>query len=320
MPADELNSIEKAVLKTLAYFDLSDYPLTEREAWQWLHGSQTTSKIPFSEVTAALGNLLVKTRVSSARGFYFLPGREATVSTRLERYQLAERKFRRFCRVSKLLALIPFVRLVASCNTLAYSNSRDAGDLDVFLITKAGHIWTTRLIGAGLMQLLGLRPKPGQEQDKVCLSFAVTENSLDVKNLAIDDDIYLRYWLNQLIPVYMEEKYYIKLVQENMWLRQHLPNFTAYRLNERRRVKLGYVAKDFKTGIEKILSRRFGAWLERQAKNYQMNKMPDGLKKLANKSTAVVVNDNVLKFHDQDRRQLFRDQYFARLKTLGLEN
>lgn len=320
--------LEQAILKTLIYFDLFDFPLTAWEVWQWLDwptvalnekvgfGKVSLGKVSFGAVKNSLKSL--ETRVASARGFYFLPGREANVASRLERYLLAERKFRKFRRAAKVLAALPFIRSVAVCNTLAYSNSRDQGDMDVFIIAQSGRIWTARFLGTSLMQLFGLRPRPGQEQDKICLSFWVTDRALDLKPLAIEQDVYLRYWLNQLVPVYMENKYFIKFLQSNLWLRQQLPNFLVYRANSRRRVRLGPFTKRVKRWLEGVLGSWKGEWLEGRLKNLQLKMMPAGLKKMANKSSAVVINDQVLKFHDQDRRAYFRGQYLEKLRKLGI--
>ena len=47
---EELNNLEKAILKTIAYYDIFDYPLTALEVGQWLW----QYKGPFSETIFCL--------------------------------------------------------------------------------------------------------------------------------------------------------------------------------------------------------------------------------------------------------------------------
>ena len=42
--------------------------------------------------------------------------------------------------------------------------------------------------------------------------------------------------------------------------------------------------------------------------------MPENLKNLANKSDGVIVNDDILKFHDNDKRKYYRDKFLNHYK------
>src|SRR5512141_1035817 len=115
-------SLRRSLLATLAYFDLSDYPLTLTELKRYRYRfpeDRADEKRPLADMLAALEAVGARTR----EGYWFLPGREAIVATRQRRYRLAEAKFRKARVVARFLRLLPPVRMVAVCNSLAVSNA-----------------------------------------------------------------------------------------------------------------------------------------------------------------------------------------------------
>jgi hypothetical protein len=52
-----------------------------------------------------------------------------------------------------------------------------------------------------------------------------------------------------------------------------------------------------------------GSLVERASKSIQMKKLPARIKELAGKDEGVAISDNVLKFHDEDRRREYRERW-----------
>jgi len=314
-----MNSIEKAIISTLSYFDIFDYPLTAMEIWKWLyvdyglrttdHGPRTTDYGPRSVRLVDIQEILdssdfLKQRVESKNSFYYLKGRDEIVTTRAERYSLAERKYYKIKRVIRILRFVPFVKMIAVCNTLAYNNSRRQADIDLFIITKRRRVWQSRFWVAGFLALFKLRPRPGQTQDAICSTFFVDEESLNLEKLAFENDIYLSYWIRQVVPVY-DEGVYQKFIKDNLWVKERLPNSLLVSPSSRRFIK--------KISWLKWLFNIIGFFLpESLFKNYQLKVMPSRLKEMANKDSRVVINDHMLKFHDNDRRQQFLQSWQTR--------
>src|SRR3989304_4895470 len=98
------------------YFSLFDFPLTNVEAWYW----QWQSSEPLS---------------------VDVQSRPAAWRERQTRFILAERKYRLAGKVSRWLRFIPFIRLIAICNTLAINHSREAADIDFFIVTARRRVW-----------------------------------------------------------------------------------------------------------------------------------------------------------------------------------
>ncbi|MFA5134249.1 MAG: hypothetical protein WC505_00470 [Patescibacteria group bacterium] len=304
-----MDPLEKAIIATLSYFDVFDYPLTAVEIWKWLYVSSADG-VP---VQAAVGDVVgaleerekIRQRVDFKDGFYFLKGRGETVEKRMDRYRLAERKFHRALRVVSLLRRMPFVKMIGICNTLAYSNSRREGDIDLLIVTKRRRVWQVRFWVTGFLKLSNMRPRPGRTEDTICPSFFVDEDHLDLSGLALENDIYLPYWVSQVVPVY-DEGIYRTFIASNAWIHRAIPNVLPYVPTARRRRKRVKLWKYF-------ISAACAPLPEQLFKRYQLRVMPKRLRELANRDSRVVVQDYMLKFHDNDRRAYFYDQWKQRL-------
>jgi len=165
--------------------------------------SQTVS-CPRDEVLAALESLLVESLVVEREGRIGL----AVVFDELlesayacERFQ--PRKRRRAMKVAAWLSRWNAVRFVALANTTALGDARDEGDLDFFVVVQDGTLWSTRLFLGGVFKLLGMLPSDGRTRDTVCLSYFITDKSLDLSRHLLDgDDPYYRYWFLSLLPLF----------------------------------------------------------------------------------------------------------------------
>ena len=138
-----MTNIEKSIIQTLAFFDIFSYPLTESEIWKWLY--KPGKKVALSEIKNVLEDSEFLTdKVSKVEGFYSLKDRENTCYRRKQNNNVAEHKYRRAIRLAKLYRFIPFIRMMAVCNSLAISNAKEDSDIDFFIITKKNKIWLAR--------------------------------------------------------------------------------------------------------------------------------------------------------------------------------
>ncbi|XOU94067.1 MAG: hypothetical protein ACNFW9_04445 [Candidatus Kerfeldbacteria bacterium] len=301
-----MKDLEKAIIDTVAYFDIFDYPLTDMEIWKWLvFNNDEIKSVSLFDVKSILSDSdYLQSKIEFSQGHYFFRGRKDIINIRRQRYSLAEKKYRRALNVIKILRFAPFVKMVAICNTLAFSNSRDESDIDLFIVTKRNRVWQSRFWVAGFLKLFKMRPSNNKSKDTICSSFFVDEDHLNLEKFSIKNDIYLLYWITQIIPVYNYD-IYDKFVSANTWTKKILPN--TLQINPVKKRSLSKV-KLFKVIIDFVLT----FFPEKIFKNYQLKIMPANLSKLANKDTRVVVNDNVLKFHDNDRREIFLQKWETR--------
>lgn len=300
MENKDQNILDGAIVRTVAYFDIFDYPLTEVEIYRFLFGH--TEDGCARKINQSLAKGLPG--IEEKKGFYFLPGRAEIINTREERAGWSERKFALARRVAFLFRLIPWIRFVGVANIMGQKNLREDGDIDFFIITEAKKIWLTRFFANVITQLLGLRPKPQDVRDKICLSFFVSEDALNLEKLMLPGDIYFIYWLVGLEPVYQAGGIYGRLLAANLWIKKYLPNWHPQLLPEdRKKSRLYHGIIDFFLGSSEAFFKKI-----------QLRLMPEEIRREANRSTNVIINDEVLKFHTNDRRQLFKDRWNKKIK------
>lgn len=302
--------LEQSIVKTITWFDLFDFPLTAWEVWKflWMHTAA------YAEVVDCLNSQTTSGSIASAEGFYFLPGRQDTVYTRKDRYVLAERKFKKLMRVATWLTWLPWIRMIAVCNTLGYSNAREDSDIDLFIITCPRCVWITRFFSVSFLKLFKLRPiltrtsgKPENRRDKIDASFFVDEDHVNLASLALSPDIYLVYWIQQLVPIYDTGNYYDAFISANNWVKEFTPHLQTYTPSYRRRIKpTSRTWRQFIIKTTTRLDERFYRWVE-------LKIMPKNLKNIANTNSNVIISDHVLKFHDQDRRAYYKDMWTKKL-------
>ncbi|MDD5110113.1 MAG: hypothetical protein PHI63_02765, partial [Patescibacteria group bacterium] len=270
------------------------------EVWKFLWGQKAEA----SEIFEVLDSLVEQGKIERVHGYYCLSGRSEIIHTRWQRYLLAEPKYKRALRTARFLRFVPSVLTVAVCNNLAYSNGKAESDIDLFIIVRRGRIWLTRLLVTAVVQLLGLRRHGKKVTDRCCLSFYLTDEHLDISDLALpESDPYLYYWISTLAPIYDREGTFEKFWQANAKLLQHIPNAHPKFVSHRRNV--GRIFSHSRAAT------KFGGWLDASAKRLQQRKMKH---RPAHPSadTSVVISDSILKFHEEDRRELFRKQWMER--------
>lgn len=301
--------LEAAILQVVTYFSLFKYPLSQWEVWSFL-----PHKAEILVVRQLLEQLVANGKLVKKWGYYFLPGQEAAVECRQQRYPAAIRKLKLAQRVANWLRWLPGVQFVALANLMGAYNLRAGGDIDLFIITRPGCLWVCRFWAALGLQLLGLRPTPENRRDKICLSFWLSSNNLRIDRFKLPDeagcpDWYYIYWLANLRPLVEQGVSYQKIIKQNPWLKTYLPNWRPGSYN--------LVANLITEKLAPIGS-MVAAWLsgpwEKTLAYWQQRFLPLAVKVLMNQDQRVVVNDQVIKLHTVDRRRHFRERLLVALE------
>src|SRR3989344_2722404 len=270
-----MTELARSIVSTIAYFDLFSFPLTTLELWRWLHSDRSQSgctlhaaRCTLSEIDRSLReDLDIRSRLLTQGGFWFLRGRGEIVAERLRRQRIAERKYARASRVSRLLSGIAGVRTAA-----------------------------------GLLDLLGLRPSNDRSRDAICLSFLVSDDALNLSALALPNDPYLAHWVASLVSIYDNGGIYDAFWKANEWILDLLPNAWNRQTIERAARPLFPIPTPPDTF----------------ARKYQWKRFPPLIREMMNLDSRVVVNDYMLKFHTNDRREEFRDRWIEKCREMNL--
>jgi len=318
-------NLEEAITEVIAFFDLFDYPLTAFEIWQYC---RVKSKL--AEVISVLDNKndagFLKI-IDSLEGFYFLNGRSNIIKIRKDRYNYTDKKFKRAVMIVRIFKIIPWLKMIAVGNLIGAHNLKKESDIDLFIVVEKGRIWISRFFCVLIAKFLGLRPKPGNERDKICLSFFISEDQMDLSGLMLDNnlgdssaefipqiaglqnkDIYFIYWLAGLTSVYNQDDTYKKFIGANNWIKADLPNWQPGEPSYNRQVGRGF-SKFYHDVVDMLLG-----GTEKIFTKIQLKLMPLKLKEIINKDTRVVVNDKILKLHVKDRREEYKEKFKKKLK------
>jgi len=310
-----LSPLEKSILATVSYFDIFNYPLTSFEIYKYLlspNGHELNAT--FFEIKKTLdGYSSLQKKIQTREGFYFLSGRESIISTRKERYIIAEEKFRQAKRFIKFLSKLPFINSIYICNSLSYSNARPESDIDLAIICRPKTIWLVRMLAAGLTDFLRKRPAEDNLKNKICLSFYTCIDNLSMEKYQSEcPDVHFIYWQSQFLPIYVgNENIFFK---NNTWSKKYLPNQINQSVNQKRAI---INQSKMKKHCENLICDAIIKYLNKKAKKYQLKIMPARLKVAAQEpNTNVVLDDDIIKLHSNDKRQEFNQRWRIKYKSI----
>ena len=201
---------ELAVLRSVIYASLFDYPLTLAQ----LHASLVGVR---AEADTIAGwwreSELLQATIEHRDGWYFPAGRDDLIRTRTRREALSRTLLERDRRILSLISRIPFVRMVALSGSLAHLNAEGSADLDLFVVTAPGRVWSVTLAALVLTKLLGCRKH-------VCINYVVSERAMEIRPA----DLFSANQIIHLRPV-MGVEVFTRFVKTNSFVRDFYPNF-----------------------------------------------------------------------------------------------
>jgi len=201
---------------------------------------------------------------------------------------------------------VPFVRMIAVCNNLSYDNVDEASDIDLFVVIEPERMWIARLIITLILQFFGVRRHGNKVAGRFCLSFFVTTRRMDMTILQITpEDPYLAYWAQTLTPIYGEITYELFKAANQSWLKEKY-NLTVPDSCKRHL----YPSREslFKRFLEWMLNGHFGNGIETLLKK-TFKKKTEAAGKRLDEHASVIIEDDILKFHNHDRRKEYLEKW-----------
>lgn len=297
-------NIRTSIIKTIVYFDIFDFPLMAEEIMEYLYGY--SKPIHIKEIKGTLELLIKEGKIEKIREYFVLNNRGNIIETRKSRKFISEKFWSRTRLYGRYMKMIPFVKMIAVCNNLAYNNASPESDIDLLIVIKSGRMWTARLLITIILHFFGVRRHGNLAAGRFCLSFFITEKKLSMEELAIDPhDPYLAYWTKLIAPIYGQKTYNNFVKSNEKWLsKKYGINFTE---SSSRHIYLEKESK-FKKLSEWILNGKIGNILEEFLKKTLKKKTLRSMKKLGSEAS-VIVSDDILKFHNKDKRRKYYERW-----------
>jgi hypothetical protein len=280
---DEEETADRAILRTVTYAALFQFPLTLAE----LERRLMDVALPLAEIRRRLNAPFLKRRVELRDGLVYPRGREAWIGERQARGERARGLVEAHRRALSVIARFPFVRLLALSGGCAHGNATD-DDVDVFLVVKRGRAWFV----FGALMLLS---KAAGLRRTLCLNYVLDEDALRLP----EQDVFTAAEIVGLKPLQGSEAY-VRFLRANEWVAERFPNF-GKDIGAAREESLAGAWRPLETLLElgparileRLARRVLGAYLRRKAGH----------------GTGVVLEPGRLKLHMRDHRPELLEAY-----------
>jgi len=287
-----MEPIRSAILKTLAYSDIFEYPLQLEEVHRYLPMPAESA-----DLVLALSSM---DQVEARDGYYYLKGRDNLVLTRMRRMAASVPTFSLALFFGRILGGMPFVRMVGITGSLAVRNISTGADMDYMLVTQPGRLWTARAFAVTFGRVMRLFGK------RICVNLLVTQNALSWPV----HDLYSAHEMCQMIPLTGPEVYQ-NLRAENPWTESWLPNS-----NPNGRVEAEYLQKTaalIQYLLELPFDSRCGDRIEAWCMKFQILRLGD-----PSGNDEVNFTKDVCQGNFHSHRKWAGESYLGRLKSLGI--
>jgi len=286
-------SIERAVLETLAYSDIFDYPLRIEELHRYL-------SIPINRSELAETLNFHNDSINMLDGYYVLAGRENLIGIRQNHEAISGPILKRATWYGRLLGCLPFIRMVGLTGSLALQNCDEKADIDYLLVATHGRVWTARAFALLLGHATAL------SGNIICPNLIISDQALEWPR----QDTYSAHELCQMIPISGFDVYR-RIRQVNSWTNTFLPNSSSAP-DLRRNEYTG--ASQFRNLFELPFRGRIGDSIEA----WEMNRKIKRLISLAGFGPETQFNRDICQGNFNQHGLQIKAAYQRRLSNLGL--
>jgi hypothetical protein len=236
----EISLLEKSIIKTLAYYDIFNYPLTLEEIYFCLD----TNSVIKEKLHSEINSLSNKNIIHKKNDYYLLNPDYNSIGKRVEGNRRAEKKMKIANRFSKIISFFPFVRAVFLSGSISKGFMDEKADIDYFIITKRNRLWIARFLLVLFKKIFLLN-----SYKFFCINYFISEDNLEID----EKNIYTATELATLIPTY-GSNLYNDFYNANSWLKTYYPNYPKRNTINVSQHKMKLTQKI----IEPFLNQKFG--------------------------------------------------------------
>lgn len=297
-----MQPLEVAILRTVLYADVFNYPLTLAELHHYLIHDHPTAVAHVEDIITQ--SPMLKEHIQSLDGYFFSSGRTELVELRRQREEASQRLWGQAKHYAVWIARLPFVRMVALTGALAMHNAADQeDDLDYLVITTPGRVWLTRAFCIALVKWAR------RKGIILCPNYILAETALTQGR----QDLFIAHEVGQMVPLYGDDRYR-KMREANSWIITHLPNCMGP-LHQEPLIELAPLWQQSKRLLEWVFNSPIGALLEGWEHRRKLRRFAQEMK---TPHHAAKLDNEQVKGHFQDHGFRVLAAYQDRLARLGL--
>jgi len=316
-----MSELNNAVLATLAYYDIFDFPLTLIEVHRYLINPARFEKdtivgdISLHDIDGTLKGLCEEGRAHERNGYYMLSKeREVIYVKRIAYEKIAAQKWKKLLRLAYWFQAVPYIRAMFVSGSMAMHNTDDQSDFDVLTIVKNGRLYTARIFLSLMASMFGARRKRFDlvAPNKFCFNHYLTDQQLRIEH----ESLYNAQTYVNLRPIYTRGTAFDDFYRENPWLNQYVYHFKPLQGYVRRTVHHSNFLRSIARLVELILNSPLGTILEKILRWYQQRRIASN--PMTYSSGGRTIFDNTqLEFHPRSAEKAIIEKYNATVRDMG---
>lgn len=300
MQAGYNSEIENAILRTLSYFDIFNYPLKASEILNFL-----TVKASKRDVDETLSKLIAERQVVHHGELYSLSPHFSDFERRLQGNRLADSLLPQVKQKADLIFRFPFVRAVMASGSFSKNFMDEKSDFDFFIICAPQRIWISRMLLV-LYKKIVLK----NSHRHFCVNYFIDESNLEID----EKNIFTATELATVLPLTGRKHYELLMSANRNWIMKAFPNYQL-RMLPAESNQNGLL----KVLLEKCLNVFFGDGLNRWFKGITLQRWKKTYAHLyaaRDFDIAFKSTDSVSKNHPQNFQKRIVDEFNLRVNRL----
>lgn len=302
-PLNGATQRDRAIVATLIYFDLFNYPLRAHELARFAHHAETDGHFAPPDVSPE------SEWWSSRDNYWFLKGREALVGRRSEMERASGTKLARAHKLARWLQIVPGVRFIGVTGSLAMESAVEDDDIDFLIITARGRLWLTRAFVLGTLWLLRVKRADDGRADhpnQICVNIFLREDDLAIS----DHNLFIAHEICQMKPLLGADAYQ-RFLDANAWVDEHLPQWIP--------PPPVWEDRGWLRGLQRVgefaLGGFIGAWLERELARRQLARIKN--KHARGHNVGIKLSTTQLRFTPRDLSDSILNAFDERWRALN---
>lgn len=289
---------KQAILRTILYADIFNFPLTVDEIWRYCI---TPKKLSRSDVRKTVADLCRTKILIEKDKFITVFDKSKNIQKRIKNKEILLRKDVIAKNATSILSEIPSIMFIGISGSLAARDSHEDDDIDLFIIAQEKYMWVTRGLSLAVLSRAGLRRSRGikHEKDTICLNMFLSSNALTFPKSR--QDMYTAREIAQIKPLFQRRDMYQRFLNANTWSNSYLANSFSMRTEE---------------FVSEKASAKFDIWY--RSPMIQLAEIVQRVYMYPHKTTEQVTN-SLFAFHPHDYRKQILSVYAKRLKKYSVE-
>lgn len=213
-------------------------------------------------------------------------------------------------KMAKVFQFVPFIKCLILNGSLAEGKSKRSSDIDFLIIAKTNRIFTVRFFTGVIGAALGVKRSSRENTNhagKFCFNYYLTEDFLEIPHDREEEvNLYCAKNYSASILIWGDRQIFNEYYKVNYaWMEKYL-HTSKFKFADGFPLKDNFVSKQFPVNNirgrqigrrwEKVLSGKFGDWLELQTKRFQIF-LIERDKRTWSYPEYIVYNDRELRFH-----------------------